>query len=163
MATFNGQHFHRTQKWLPHQDKGREGRKEGYTEIAVNVIVDLDHEPTLPSCNPCIFVPSSFCTSVLQSSACEAIPNLCLEALEVHFLIQQTPVHSSQVIVSTLDFSYFSSNNPLKRLRFLFHTWLLRLRGMNFQTSIPLRKLNRCAILFLSLVHHHRFDLPSHY
>ena len=55
----------------------------------MNVVVDLDQEPTLPSCNPCIFVPSSFCTSVLQSlSACEAIPNLCLEAFEVHFLIQ---------------------------------------------------------------------------
>ena len=89
MATFNGQHFQKAQKWLPHQDKGREGRKQGYTEVVVNAVVDLDQEPTLPSCNPCIFVPSSFCTSVLQSlSACEAIPNLCLEAFEVHFLIQ---------------------------------------------------------------------------
>ena len=179
MATFNGQHFKMAQKWLPYQDKGRESRKERYTEVVVSVLVDLNHGPTLPSCNHCIFTCSSFRTSVLQSfSACEAIPNLCLEALKVHFLIQTNSctffsgdcfysgfllLHFQQSTEeSEISLPYMTERNKLRliSLRFLFHT---RLRGINSQTSIPVRKLNRCAILFLSLVHHHHFDLPSHY
>lgn len=94
IAALKCQLFHGAQKRLPHQNKGREGRKEWEQEGSERQRLWWMWEltwmliPSLPSCNPCIFTSSLFCTSAPQSSFCESesvkpLPNPSPEPLEV--------------------------------------------------------------------------------
>ena len=118
IAALKCQLFHRAQKQLPHQNKGIEGRKEWEQEGSVTQRLWWMWEltwiliPNLPSCNPCIFISSPFCTSAPQSSVCEASPRsfswtswspLCISfkllyiLLRSLFLLWISPKHSTSL------------------------------------------------------------------
>lgn len=104
IAASKCQLFHGAQKRLPHQNKGREGRKEWEQKGSVTRRLWWMWEltwmliPNLLSCNPCVFISSPFCTSAPQSSVCEAPPKFSLNLLKSSLYFMQAPLHPSQVM-----------------------------------------------------------------
>ena len=115
-AALKCQLFHGAQTWLPHQNKVREGRKEWEQEGSVTQRLWWMWEltrmliPSLPSCNPCIFISSPSCTSAPQSEVCESesvkpLPNPSPEPLEALSVFHASSSTLFCVFVSTLNFS----------------------------------------------------------